>query len=70
MTDEEIRRMLKIVRNSSRAERYGRHIRSINAVAIAAGLNRRQLYRIVNGEPIGPRARMQLSRVFELRRDE
>jgi hypothetical protein len=41
--------------------RYGRHIQSINAVAITAGLNRRQLYRIANGEPIGDRARAGLS---------
>jgi hypothetical protein len=66
MTDEEIRWTLKVIRHSSRADRYGRHIRSINAVAIAAGLSRMQIYRIIHGEPIGPRARMQLRRVFEL----
>jgi hypothetical protein len=64
MTDEEIRRRLRVIRHSSKAERYGRHIQSINAVALGAGLNRRQLYRIVNGEPIGDRARVALRRVL------
>ena len=64
MTDEEIRWLLKVIRHSSRADRYGRHIQSINAVAIAAGLSRRQIYRVIHGEPIGPRARIGLSRVL------
>jgi len=64
MTDEEIRQRLRGVRHSSRADRYGRHIQSINSVAIAAGLSRKQIYRICDGSPIGPRARMGLSRVL------
>jgi hypothetical protein len=64
MTDEDIRRRLRGVRHSLRADRYGRHIQSINAVAIAAGLSRKQIYRICNGSPIGPRARMGLNRVL------
>jgi hypothetical protein len=61
LTDAEIVRRLRFIRYSSRADRYGRHIQSINAVALAAGLNRRQLYRVANGEPIGDRARVALS---------
>jgi hypothetical protein len=62
--DEAIRRWIQVVRHSSRAARYGRRITSINAVAQAAGLSRKHLYRIANGEPIGPRARAELSRVL------
>jgi hypothetical protein len=64
LSDEDIVRQLRAIRYSSRADRYGRRTTSINAVALCAGLNRRQLYRIVNGEPIGDRARVGLSLVL------
>jgi hypothetical protein len=64
LSDEDIVRKLRIICHSSRSERYARRATSINGIALAAGLNRRQLYRIVNGEPIGDRARVGLSRVL------
>jgi hypothetical protein len=64
LPDEEIRRLIRCIRHSSQSDRYGRRTQSINAVAQAAGLSRKQLYRIAAGEPLGPRARMELSRVL------
>jgi hypothetical protein len=64
LTDAEIIRALRIIRHSSRSQRNGRHIQSINAVAQAAGLSRMQCYRISNGQPIGPKARTGLSLVL------
>lgn len=64
LSDEEIIRRLRVIRHSSRSARYGRHILSMNAIAVAAGLARERLHRVVNGEPIGRKYRTELSRVL------
>ena len=64
LSDYDIRRRILAIRHSSRTARYGRHIPSMNALAKAAGIARETLHRIVNGAPIGPRARAGLSRAL------
>jgi hypothetical protein len=64
LSEEEIRHQLKLVRHSSAAERYGRKATSFNSIAKATDISREYLYRVARGEPIGSRARRELSRLF------
>lgn len=64
LSDDEIRRRLRAIRHSSRHERNARRAPSINATAAAAGLSRETLYCIARDEPIGQRARRELTRVL------
>lgn len=64
LSDEEIVRQLTVIRHSSRAARYGRHIASINGIAVAASVSTEYLYRIIRGERIGPHARVKLSQAL------
>ena len=61
LSDAEIIRRLTIIRRSSRYERYARRIPPLNALAFAAGLSPRQLFRISNGRGLGPKSRSALS---------
>lgn len=64
LSDDEIRRKLLELRHSPVADRLARRAPSINALAIAAGLAPEHLFRIALGQPLGPKSRVQLSRVL------
>ena len=62
LSDAEIVRRLRAIRQTPASERYGRRSISINATAKAVGVSRMQVYRYIKGETIGRRVRQELSR--------
>jgi hypothetical protein len=64
MTDDEIRRQLRLIKSTPKTRRCGRKATSLNKIALEAGLSRRALYNIIDGHPIGDKARAGLRLAF------
>ena len=65
LTKAEIVRRLRIIRHSSRTERYARRAPSMNGIALAAGLSREFIHKIAEGTRLpSPRAVDALSRAL------
>jgi hypothetical protein len=65
LSDAEIIRRLRVIRQSLKNERYARRIQSVNAVAVQAGLNRTYVHALIAGtRNLGPQTRGKLSVVL------
>ena len=64
LSDAEIVRRLRIIKHSPQHDRCARRTPSLNAIANAVSITRMQIYRIIRGDPLGPRSRSELNRVM------
>ncbi len=64
LSDDEIVRRLRVIRHSPTHYRNGHQAPSINALSALSSLSRKQIYRICQGEPLGPRSRAELSQAL------
>lgn len=66
LSDAEIVRRLRMIRHTPAAARQGRTTRSLTSIARDAGFSPEHVFRLTNGYRLGPRARIELSRVLSL----